>query len=40
MIKYFSDRENGTPSRNLEEITIPIWNGIVLIIKDLLAELI
>ena len=38
MIKYFSDRENGTPSRNLEEITIPIWNGIVLIIKEFIAN--
>lgn len=30
-MKYFSDRENGTPSRNFEEITIPIWNGYFLL---------
>lgn len=37
-MKYFSDRENGTPSRNFEEITIPIWNGVVLIINEFVVN--
>lgn len=38
-MKYFSDKEIGIHSRILEEINIPIWNGIVLIINEFIANM-
>lgn len=31
---YFSDRENGVATRTSEEISIPVWNGIVSIFEE------
>jgi hypothetical protein len=31
---YFSDKENGVVPRTLEEISIPVWNGIVSIFEE------
>ena len=37
-MNYFSDKENGKPFRTMENITIHIWNGIVLIINEFIAN--
>lgn len=37
-MNYFSDKENGKPFRTMEDITIHIWNGIVLIINEFIAN--
>lgn len=38
-MKYFSDKEQGMPPRTLTEINVVIWNGIVLIINEFIANL-
>lgn len=38
IMNYFSDKENGKPFRTMENITIHIWNGIVLIINEFIAN--
>lgn len=37
-MKYFSDKEQGMPPRTLTEINVAIWNGIVLIINEFIAN--
>lgn len=37
-MKYFSDNEQGMPPRTLTEINVAIWNGIVLIINEFIAN--
>ena len=37
-MEYFSDKEKGKPFRIKEEITIPIWNGLVTIINEFIAN--
>ena len=37
-MEYFSTKEQGLPSRTLNEISVPIWNGIVLIINEFVAN--
>lgn len=37
-MKYFSDNEQGMPPRTLTEINVTIWNGIVLIINEFIAN--
>lgn len=37
-MEYFSDKEQGKLPRTLTEINVPIWNGIVLIIKEFIAN--
>ena len=37
-MKYFSDKEQGMPPSTLTEINVAIWNGIVLIINEFIAN--
>lgn len=37
-MKYFSYKEQGMPPRTLTEINVAIWNGIVLIINEFIAN--
>ena len=37
-MKYFSDKEQGMPPSTLTEINVTIWNGIVLIINEFIAN--
>lgn len=37
-MKCFSDTEQGMPPRTLTEINVAIWNGIVLIINEFIAN--
>lgn len=37
-MKYFSDKEQGMPPCTLTEINVAIWNGIVLIINEFIAN--
>lgn len=38
-MEYFSDKEKGKPFRTQEKITIPIWNGLVLVINEFIANM-
>lgn len=37
-MEYFSDKEQGMLPRTLTEINVAIWNGIVLIINEFIAN--